>query len=114
MRTRLLVLAAMLAVGRPYLVAQQQSSDEVAIRAVLARETDGWNKFDARQVASTFTTDALWQNPFGVRLHGQAEILKFLTDLLARPRLSCWNEHRADEDPGPAPHLADHSCRLER
>ena len=85
MRMRLLVLASMLAVGLPSFGAQQQSSDDAAIRAVLARETDGWNKFDAGQVASTFTTDAIWQNPFGVRLHGQAEILKFLTDLLARP-----------------------------
>ena len=82
---RLLVLAAMLAMGLPYLRAQQQSSADVAIRSVLARETDGWNKFDAGQVASTSTTDAVWQSPFGVRLHGQAVILKFLTELLARP-----------------------------
>ena len=85
MRIRLLVLAAMFAVGSSYLGAQQQSFDDAAIRTVLARETDGWNKFDAGQVASTFTTDAVWQNPFGVRLHGQVEILKFLTGLFARP-----------------------------
>jgi uncharacterized protein (TIGR02246 family) len=63
----------------------QQSIDEAAIRAVLARETEGWDKFDPKEVASTFTEDAIWQNPFGVRLHGSAEIEKFLTDLLARP-----------------------------
>jgi uncharacterized protein (TIGR02246 family) len=85
MRLRLLVLAAMLAVGLPSVGVVQHSSDDAAIRAVLARETDGWNKFDAAQVASTFTVDAVWQNPFGVRLHGRAEILQFLTDLLARP-----------------------------
>jgi len=63
----------------------QQSTDEAAIRAVLARETEGWDKFDPKQVASTFTEDAIWQNPFGVRLHGRVEMEKFLTDLLARP-----------------------------
>jgi len=63
----------------------QQSTDEAAIRAVLARETEGWDKFDPKEVISTFTEDAIWQNPFGVRLHGRAEIEKFLTDLLARP-----------------------------
>jgi uncharacterized protein (TIGR02246 family) len=64
----------------------QQPSEETAIRNVLARETDGWNKFNAKPVAATFTEDAIWQNPFGVRLHGKKEIEKFLTDLLARPR----------------------------
>jgi len=63
----------------------QQSTDEAAIRAVLARETEGWNKFDPKEVVSTFTEDAIWQNPFGVRLHGRAELEQFLTDLLARP-----------------------------
>jgi uncharacterized protein (TIGR02246 family) len=63
----------------------QPSSDEAAIRAVLAREAEGWAKFDPKEVLSTFTEDVIWQNPFGVRLHGKAEIEKFLNDLLARP-----------------------------
>ena len=63
----------------------QTSPDESAIRAVIARETDGWNRFDPKEVASTYTGDAVWQNPFGVRLHGSAEIEKFLTNLMARP-----------------------------
>jgi uncharacterized protein (TIGR02246 family) len=63
----------------------QQSSDEAAIRAVLARETEGWDKFDPKEVVSTYTEDVIWQNPFGVRIHGTAEMEKFLTDLLARP-----------------------------
>ncbi len=66
-------------------VQAQQPSDEAAIRAVLARETEGWDKFDPKQVVSTFTEDVIWQNPFGVRIHGRAEMEKFLTDLLARP-----------------------------
>ena len=63
----------------------QQPTDEAAIRAVLARETEGWDKFDPKEVASTYTDDVIWQNPFGVRIHGRAEMEKFLTDLLARP-----------------------------
>ena len=63
----------------------RQRTEEAAIRTVLARETEGWDKFDPKEVASTFTKDAIWQNPFGVRLHGSAEIETFLTDLMARP-----------------------------
>ena len=63
----------------------QKVSEETAIRSVLARETDGWNTFNVKQVLSTFTEDVVWQNPFGVRIHGIKEMEKFLTDLLARP-----------------------------
>jgi uncharacterized protein (TIGR02246 family) len=84
-RIHRVVLVLLMSVGLAQATAQQPSSDEAAIRAVLARETEGWDKFDAREVASVFATDAVWQNPFGVRLHGKAEIEKFLADLLARP-----------------------------
>jgi uncharacterized protein (TIGR02246 family) len=63
----------------------QQSTDEAAIRVVLARETEGWDKFDPKEIVSTYTDDVIWQNPFGVRIHGKADMEKFLTDLLARP-----------------------------
>jgi uncharacterized protein (TIGR02246 family) len=63
----------------------QGPDDEAAVRAVIARETEGWAKYDARQVVSVFTADAIWQNPFGVRIHGSAELEKFLTELMARP-----------------------------
>ena len=73
----------------------QKSADEAAIRAVIARETEGWDKFDAKQVASVFTEDAIWQNPFGVRLHGKAQLEKFLTGLMAQPG------YRAGKDTSP-------------
>jgi len=73
----------------------QQSTDEAAVRAVIARETEGWDKFDSKEVASVFTEEAVWQNPFGVRLHGRAEIEKFLTNLMARPG------YRAGKDTSP-------------
>ncbi len=74
----------------------QQSSDEAAIRAVIARETEGWSKFDAHEVASNFTEDAIWQNPFGVRLHGSKQLETFLTGLMSRPG------YRAGKDTSPA------------
>jgi uncharacterized protein (TIGR02246 family) len=81
----MVVMAAMFAMGLPMASAEQKPSEDAAIRAVLAREAEGWDKFDPVEVASVFTEDATWQNPFGVRLHGRAELQKFLTDLLARP-----------------------------
>jgi uncharacterized protein (TIGR02246 family) len=84
-RAHAVLIAAMLAMGLSAARAQQPSSDDSAIRAVLARETEGWGKFDAKEIASVFTSDATWQNPFGVRLHGRTELERFLTDLLARP-----------------------------
>ncbi len=91
---RMITLLLFLVVLQP-LAHAQQSGEEAAVRAVLARETEGWDQFDAKKVASTFTSDAIWQNPFGVRLHGSAEIEKFLTDLLARPG------YRAGKDTAP-------------
>ena len=84
MRLLLTLPALLFALTAPTLTAQP-SSDEAAIRAVIAQETEGWQKFDPKQVSSLFTQDAVWQNPFGVRLHGSAEIEKFLTNLMARP-----------------------------
>jgi uncharacterized protein (TIGR02246 family) len=61
------------------------SQDEQAVRSVVERELEGWVKFDAKQIASTYSDDAIWQNPFGVRLHGSAQLEKFLNKLFARP-----------------------------
>lgn len=80
-----LVLTAVVLVFAFQNAPAQQATDEAAIRAVLARETEGWDKFDPKEVVSTYTEDVIWQNPFGVRIHGRAEMEKFLTDLLARP-----------------------------
>ena len=80
---KLLVLAG--ALQSAHAQQAQQVTDEAAIRALLARETEGWDKFDPKQVVSTYADDVIWQNPFGVRIHGAAEMEKFLDDLLARP-----------------------------
>jgi uncharacterized protein (TIGR02246 family) len=54
------------------------------VRALIARNIDGWAKYDSSAVANTYSDDATWQNPFGVRLHGTKQIKDFLTRLFAR------------------------------
>lgn len=61
------------------------ASDDTAVRAVIAQETAAWTRYDAAGVAALYTVDDLWQNPFGVRLHGRAELQRFLTNLFQRP-----------------------------
>jgi uncharacterized protein (TIGR02246 family) len=94
MRTKIALSLALLGFLAPVAHAQQ-SADEAAVRAVVARETEGWDKFDPKEVASVFTEDVMWQNPFGVRIHGRADLEKFLTNLLARPG------YRAGKDTAP-------------
>jgi uncharacterized protein (TIGR02246 family) len=79
------VLAATVFVVCTVGAVRAQSSDETAVRAVAARETAAWLKYDPKEIASLYTADAIWQNPFGVRLQGSAELEKFLTRLFARP-----------------------------
>ena len=93
MRIGMILAFAVLGCGAP--VVQAQSADEAAVRAVIDRETEGWAKFDSKEVASVFTEDVVWQNPFGVRIHGRADLEKFLTDLMARPG------YRAGKDTSP-------------
>jgi len=82
---RTIFAAVALTASASTMLVAQATGDEAAVRAVVARENEGWGKFDAGQVASVFTTDAIWQNPFGVRLHGSAELEKFLNNLFQRP-----------------------------
>ncbi len=74
----------------------QQPRAEAEVRAVVTHEIEGWAKFDAKQVASCYSEDAAWQNPFGVRLHGRAQLERFLTSLFNRPG------YRAATDTAPA------------
>lgn len=85
MRLSLALSAVIFALQISCAYGQQPSSEQAAIRQVLARETEGWNTFNAKEVTSTYAEDVIWQNPFGVRLHGRKEVETFLTDLLARP-----------------------------
>lgn len=64
---------------------QARASDEDSVRAVFNGEAAAWARFDAKGVASFYTPDATWQNPFGVRIHSSADLEKFLTHLFQRP-----------------------------
>jgi uncharacterized protein (TIGR02246 family) len=55
------------------------------VLAVMNKEEDGFNSYDAKMIASLFSTDADWWNPFGVHLAGRAEIESFMTRLFSRP-----------------------------
>jgi len=83
MTLRSAFLVAVLAAASLSLHAQQ--TDEAAVRAVINNELEGWAKYDPHKVAENFTDDAIWLNPFGVELHGSAQLEKFLTNLFARP-----------------------------
>jgi uncharacterized protein (TIGR02246 family) len=78
---RLAAIYLLLSCSTPCLAA----SPEEEVRAVLARNAEGWDKFDADEIAGTYAKDATWQNPFGVRLEGPEQIKAFLNRLFARP-----------------------------
>ncbi len=80
--------------------AQSANADEAAVRAVIQHELEGWGKFDPAAVASCYTVDTLWQNPFGVRIKSRAALEKFLTNLFQRPG------YRSAKDTE-APHITD-------
>ena len=69
----------------PATAAAQAAGPEDQVRAVVARNIDGWSKFDADEIAGTYAPDATWQNPFGVRLQGPKQLRAFLIHLFARP-----------------------------
>jgi uncharacterized protein (TIGR02246 family) len=83
------IVFILLAAGCITLAASAQTpavaGDEAAVRAAVQHEIDGWAKFDPAQVASCYTVDTIWQNPFGVRIHSRADLQKFLTRLFERP-----------------------------
>lgn len=62
-----------------------RASEEDSVRAVVNNEAAAWAKFDPKAVASFYSPDATWQNPFGVRIHNSADLEKFLTFLFQRP-----------------------------
>ena len=80
--TAVILVAFSMALGA---AAQAVSPEDAAVRAVIAHELEGWAKFDPAQIASCYTVDTTWQNPFGVRIRDRATLQKFLTNLFQRP-----------------------------
>lgn len=71
-------------------------ADEAAIRTIVAHWQQFWDRFDAAAVQGDFADDADWQNAFGVRMKGSANILRFLATVVKRPnvqgRHTTWDE----------------------
>jgi uncharacterized protein (TIGR02246 family) len=61
------------------------NQQETAVRALISRNIEGWAKFDPAEIAGTYSVDATWQNPFGVRITGPVRLEQFLKRLFARP-----------------------------
>jgi len=80
-----IVLAAFSLVYAANAQSGSNDGDEAGVRAVAQKEMDGWTKFDPAQVASCYTAETRWQNPFGVRIRSRAALEKFLTNLFQRP-----------------------------
>src|SRR5215469_13330756 len=62
-----------------------RDTDEKAIRALIARMAEDWNKHDMKAFASHFTDDADTINRFGQRFKGRAEHEAHLTQLHKTP-----------------------------
>lgn len=74
------------------------SAEVAAIRSVVEHWRQTWDGFDASPLKNDYADDADWLNAFGIRLHGRAEILKFMADVVQRPtvkaRHTVWEEPR--------------------
>src|SRR5207302_4010026 len=51
--------------------------DRAAIRTLISRWRDGWNRHDTRTLASIFAPDAVFVTVKGLQLKGRAEFRKF-------------------------------------
>jgi ketosteroid isomerase-like protein len=79
--------AAIFAVGAICLgVAPAANADDLAdVRATVAMEGKLFDTRNATLAARVYAPDVIWQNPFGVRFHSEAELERFLTRLFKRP-----------------------------
>ncbi len=85
--TRIELIAAGLAME--ILICGQASAaraDDIAdVRAVIGLEGRLFDTHDATLAARVYAPDVIWQNPFGVRFHNEADLERFLTGLFKRP-----------------------------
>jgi uncharacterized protein (TIGR02246 family) len=62
-----------------------RDADEKAVRSLIARMVDDWNKHDIKSFASHFAADGDSVNRFGQWFRGRARIEEHLTELHASP-----------------------------
>jgi len=61
-------------------------ADDIAdVRAAVEMEGKLFDTHDAALASQVFAPDVIWQNPFGVRFHSEAQLERFLTGLFKRP-----------------------------
>ena len=62
------------------------AEDEAAIRTIVGHWQQNWDHFDASVLQGDYAEDADWQNAFGVRRHGSADIVAFVAGVVKRPQ----------------------------
>ena len=78
-------LAGLCLVASIGVAAADPASEEGQVRGAVTNNIDAWASFDADKVTNTYAPDVVWQNPFGLRIHGTKDLHAFLTHLFARP-----------------------------
>jgi hypothetical protein len=67
-------------------LASAARADDVAdVRATIELEGRLFDTLDATLAPRVYAPDVIWQNPFGVRFHKEADLKRFLTGLFKRP-----------------------------
>lgn len=70
--------------------------DQAAVKTIVDHWRQAWEHFDASILREDYADDADWQNAFGVRKTGSADILAFVGQVLKRSgvqgRRTTWGE----------------------
>jgi uncharacterized protein (TIGR02246 family) len=82
---RSIILAAALVIVAATVSAQPQSTDEQAVRSVIARFYEGWNKHDADKMVSAYAPDIDHIDVFGEFQQGRETLRAELKRLHAGP-----------------------------
>lgn len=84
MRILALLLPACLSCATTGAFAQRSPADEAAVQRVLEETQAGWDQLDAAIFTRHFAQDADWENAFGVRRTGAANVRDFLIRIFPR------------------------------
>jgi uncharacterized protein (TIGR02246 family) len=77
------LLSVVLSVGGALGQRRGHAADEAAIRDLMVRFMDAWNKHDAKAFAAVFAEHADFTNVLGVHARGRAQIEKFHAPVFA-------------------------------
>ena len=86
LQTQLLAVITTVVASSVSISASSARADDLAdIRATVELEGKLFASRDVSVAARVFAPDVIWQNPFGVRLHSEAQLERFLTGLFRQP-----------------------------